>query len=228
MRAISLDNQNALAQRALVYRDFVWIVARERDTGDPVSVGFWSDLENVSGVFVLNPDTGLPVARSYYGAGGLIEIDGIPAVSTIEVQDVNIRMSQLDEMVLQAVRLYDTKQARVEIHRGLFDPISRDLVAPAVVRFVGFVNQTPIVTPAEGGDGGVTLVCVSHTQELMRSNPATRSHEDQKINRSTTDNFFVDASVAFQWEFDWGAVRGTQQVETRKGLFGWGNFLGFL
>jgi len=228
MRVISIDNQNALAQRALVARDFIWITARERDTGDPVSVGFWSDLENVSGVFVIDPDTGLPVTRSYYGAGGLIEIDGIPAVSTIEVQDVNIRMSQLDEMVQQAVRLYDIKQARVQIHRGLFDPESRDLVAPAIVRFVGFVNLVQINTPSEGNDGGVVLTCVSHTQELLRSNPATRSHEDQKANRSATDNFFVDASVAFEWEFDWGAVRGTQQVETRKGLFGWGNFLGFL
>lgn len=228
MRAISLDNQNALAQRALVARDFVWIVARDRSSGLPATVGFWSDIENVSGVFVLDPDTLTPVARSYYGAGGLIEIDGIPATSTIEVQDVNIRMSQLDEMVQQAVRLYDIKQARVEIHRGLFDPVSRDLVAPAFVRFVGFVNLVEILTPSENEEGGVTLTCVSHTQELMRANPATRSHEDQKANRDPTDTFFIDASVAFEWELQWGATQGAQKVETRKGLFGWGGVFGFL
>lgn len=228
MRAISLENQLALSQRALVARDFLWFVARERATGAPVTVGFWSDPENVT-ANVIDPDTGLTTTRSYYGAGGLIEIEGIPAVSTIQVQDVTIQMSQLDEMVQQAVRLYDIKQARVEIHRGLFDPVSRDLVAPALVRFVGFVNLVDIRTPRENEAGGVQITCVSHTQELLRSNPSTRSHEDQRYTRDPGDFFFVDAGVASSWEYNWGAVQGAQKVDTRpKGLFGWNNFLGFL
>lgn len=228
MRAISLANQLALSQRALVARDFLWIVARDRSTGAPAAVGFWSDVENVSAL-VLDPDTLLPVTRNYYGAGGLIEIEGIPAVSTIQVQDVTIQMSQLDEQVANAVRLYDIKQARVEIHRGLFDPVSRDLVAPALVRFVGFVNLVDIRTPRENESGGVQITCVSHTQELLRSNPATRSHEDQRYTRDPNDFFFVDAGVSHAWEYQWGAVQGSQSVQTKpKGLFGWGGFLGFL
>jgi len=228
MRAISTENQLALQQRALVARDFLWFVARDRESGAPVTVGFWSDLDNVS-AFVLNPDTNLPVTRSYYGAGGLIEINDIPAVSVIQVQDVHIRMSQLDEMVENAVRLYDIKQARVEIHRGLFDPSSHQLVAPAVVRFVGFVNLVEIHTGSENEEGYVDITCVSHTQELMRSNPATRSHEDQKL-RAPGDTFFIDAAVVSDWDLDWGAIRGTQKAVEQKpaGLFGWGNFLGFL
>lgn len=226
MRAISVENQSALAARALVARDFLWFVARNRTTGESEAVGFWSDIENVTAT-VLDPDTLLPVNRAYYGAGGLIEVEGIPAVSTIQVQDVTIQMSQLDEQVQQAVRLYDLKQARVEIHRGLFDPISRQLVAPALVRFVGFVNLVDIRTPREGSSGGVQVTCVSHTQELLRSNPATRSHEDQRYNRDANDHFFVDAGVASSWEYQWGANQGASKVETRpKGLFGWGGFLG--
>lgn len=228
MRAISVANQTALAQRALVARDFLWFVARNRETGDPVSVGFWSDLENVQAQ-VLNPDTLTAVTRNYYGAGGLIEIEGIPAVSTIQVQDVTIQMSQLDEQVQNAVRLYDIKQARVEIHRGLFDPVSRNLVAPAIVRFVGFVNLVDIRTPRENEPGGVQITCVSHTQELMRSNPSTRSHEDQRYTRDPDDFFFADAGVAHAWDYQWGDSPQAQQVQTRPpGLFGWNNFLGFL
>lgn len=227
MRPISLENQAALAEYRLMPRDFLWIIARQRDTGDPVSVGFWSDIENVSSVPVLNPDTLLPVMRSYYGAGGLIEIDDIPSVSTIQVQDVHVRMSQLDEQVALAVRQYDTKQARVEIHRGLFDPVSRKLVAPAYVRFVGFVNLVEVHTPRENEDGYVDITCVSHTQELMRSNPATRGHEDQ-VHWFPGDDFYIDAAVVPEWDLDWGAVKGVQKAETRKGLFGWGGFLGFL
>lgn len=224
MRAISPENQAALAARRLVARDFLWIVARDRSTGNPVSVGFWSDLENVN-AFVINPDTGLPVTRNYYAAGGLISIEDIPAVSVLQVQDVHIRMSQLDEMVANAVRLYDVKQARVEIHRGLFDPESRNMVAPAVVRFVGFVNKVEILTAAENEDGYVDITCVSHTQEMTRSNPATRSHEDQ-LTRNDTDTFFIDAAVVSEWDLDWGAVKGVQKAPVSKGIFGWGGFLG--
>lgn len=228
MRAITVQNQSALAQRALVARDFLWLVARNRDTGAPVSVGFWSDVENVSSVPVIDPNTLNLVSRSYYGAGGLISIDDIPAVSTIQVQDVHIRMSQLDEQVANAVRGYDTKQARVEIHRGLFDPITRLLVAPAYVRFVGFVNLVEIHTPEEGGDGYVDLTCTSHTQELTRSNPATRSHADQQT-RAVGDDFFIDAAVVGDWEFQWGEEKGTKKVPTqKKGFLGLGGFLGFL
>lgn len=224
MRPISTENQAALSARALVARDFLWVVARNRITGAPESVGFWSDLENVT-AFVIDPDTLLPVSRSFYGAGGLISIDDIPSVSVLQVQDVHIRMSQLDEMVENAFRLYDIKQARVEIHRGLFDPVSRNLVAPALVRFVGFVNLVEVHTGAENEDGYVDLTCVSHTQELVRSNPATRGHEDQ-LQRQSGDNFFIDAAVVPEWDLDWGEPKGTQKVETRKGLFGWGGFLG--
>ena len=222
MRAISTENQTALAARVLESRDFLYFVAKDRSTGEPAPVGFWSDIENVTAT-VLNPDTLLPVNRAYYGAGGLIEIADVPAVSVIQVQDVRIVMSQLDEMVEQAVRLYEIKQARVEIHRGLFDPISKQLVAPAIVRFVGFVNDLRILTPAENEDGGVEITCVSHTQELMRSNPSTRSHMDQ-ILRSASDNFFKDAAVVSSWDYTWGEVPGAKKAETKKGLFGWGFF----
>lgn len=220
MRAISTANQAALAARRLVARDFLSITARTRTTGAPVALNFWSDIENVSAL-VLDPDTLLPVLRSYYGVGGLVEISDIPAVSVIQVQDVNIRMSQLDEFVQQAVRLYDAKQGRVEIHRGLFDPETRNLVAPAVVRFVGFVNVIEIHTPKENEDGYVNLTCVSHTQELTRSNPATRSHEDQKL-RSASDTFFVDAAVVSDWDLNWGGIKasvgGGNSLVGRKGL----------
>lgn len=227
MRSISLANQAALNARALVARDFLWIVARDRTTGAPVPVGFWSDIENVSSVPVTDPETGLTVTRTYYGAGGLISIDDIPAVSNVQVQDIHIRMSQLDEQVAAAIRGYDVKQARVEIHRGLFDPVSRLLVDPAFVRFAGFVNLVEIKTPRENEDGYVDITCVSHTQELTRSNPSTRSHADQQL-RAPGDDFFIDAAVVGDWKKTWGETRGAQPVQTRQGLFGWGNFLGFL
>ena len=223
MKTFAPEYQAALAARRLLPRDFLSITARNRSTGLPETVNFWSDLSNVAAL-VLDPDTGMPVMRTYRGAGSLIQISDIPAIAGVTVQRVTIRMSQLDEQVEQAVRLYDVKQARVEIHTGLLDPDSRKLVSPAEPLFVGFIDEAPITTPAEGEDGGITLTCTSHTQELARFNPATRSHADQQI-RAPGDDFFIDAAVVGDQDHYWGAT-GETKVETKKGIFGWGGFLG--
>src|SRR3990167_5105385 len=205
-RTVSSAHQDALEARSLVARDFLWIVARDRDTGDPVPDGMWSDIRNVIAE-VVDPDTGGTVERTFYGSGTLISIDDIPLVSSLTVQSITIRMNQVEDRVEQLVRTYDVKQARVEVFRGHLDPDTRLLVAPAECRFVGFVDKVEIKTPSENEDGGVSLTCVSHTQEMTRSNPDTRSHESQK-RRNASDNFFEDAGVVGEWEIFWGRTSG--------------------
>lgn len=225
MRQISAANQQALLQRAVVPRDFLWIIAKDpANDYEPIAVGFWSDLANVTAQ-VYNPDTRTPETRAWVGAGNLISISDIPAVSHISVENVTIDMSPLAEAVEQVVRGYHVKQARVEIFRGLLDPISGQLVAPAEPRFVGYVDEVEIVT---GDESVARLTCTSHSQELLRSNPATRSHEDQVL-RAPGDNFFIDAAVVGDWgPFQWGPKEVKQETQKKQGLFGWGNFLGFL
>lgn len=225
-RYVSPANLAALQARRLVARDFLWIVARERATGALVPDGMWSDVGSVNAP-VLNPDTGVASNRDFFGAGGLVSISDIPSVTNITVQTVTITMSQVDDHVAELVRFYDVKQARVEIYRGLFDPDTRKLVDPAVCRFVGFVDKVVIRTPSENEDGSVSITCVSHTQELRRSNPDTRSHESQKL-RSASDDFFVDASVVGEWEHFWGKTAGAivTAPAQKKGIFGLGGFLG--
>jgi hypothetical protein len=227
MKQYSANTVAALAARRLVPRDFLWIVARDRATGLPVNVGFWSDLSNVSAL-VLDPETGAPVLRTFYGSGSLIQISDVPSIVGVSVESVTVTMSQLHDQVEEAIRLYDCKQARIEIHTGLLDPDSRQLVDPAEPIFVGFIDEIEIRTPSENEDGAAILTCASGTQELLRSNPATRSHADQQV-RAPGDEFFLDAAVCGDWDHYWGAV-GQNKVNTAKpkGLFGWGNFLGFL
>lgn len=217
MRNVSNENLAALAARRLVARDFLWIVARDRVTGAPVTDGMWSDVGNTTAA-VINPDTGLAVNRDWYGSGTLVQIDDIPLVANLTVQNVNIRMSQVSEHVQTLVRLYDCRQARVEIFRGLFDPETKQMVAPAECRFVGFVDTITITTPAENDEGAVTLVCASHTQEMTRSNPVTRSHATQ-ILRHPGDMFFADADTVTEWEFFWGSEKGVVPTQPKRKKF---------
>jgi len=212
MRLLPSAITNALAARQLVARDFLWIIARDRESGNPAAVGFWSDVGNVSAE-VIHPDTGNADTRQFYGSGTLISITEIPLVSTLEAQSVTITMSQIDDMVAEAVRLYDCKQARVEIYRGLFSPQTRKLVSPAELRFLGFVDGIEIKTPVENEAGAVTLTCASHMQEITRSNPDTRSDASQKL-RSFSDNFYQDTAVVGDWELFWGQTNG--KIATTK------------
>lgn len=206
MRNISAQNLAAIQARQLVARDFLWINARTIDTGAPYSHGFWSDAGNVSAP-VLNPNTGLAVTRNFEGSGTLISISDIALVANLTVQSVTIEMSQLDPAVELIVRGYDLRQAGVEVYRGLFNPSTRKIVAPALCRFVGFVDEVEIKTPKEGEPGSISLTCVSHAQEMTRANADTRSDASQR-RRSATDNFFQDVTTIGEVEFFWGRKSG--------------------
>ena len=207
MRDISAANYTALQDRILMPRDFIWFVVRDRTDGSPVTDGYWSDIGSIT-ADVIDPDTGGISTRTWAGAGSLIAISDIPLVSNITVQNITVTLSQVADRVQNLVRGYDCKQGRVEIYRGLFDPNSRTMVAPALPRFVGTIDEAPITTPKEGDSGDVSLSCTSNTVELTRSNPDTRSDASQKL-RSATDDFFHDAAVVGEWNHFWGRATGT-------------------
>lgn len=206
MRSFSSTLQNALLNRMIVFRDFLWLIPRDMDTGNPAPYGFWSGAGNISAQ-VVNPLSGSAVTRNFEGAGALISISDIPAVSNITVQTVTIRISQLNDDAQAVVRGYDLKQGRVEIYSGYFDPVSRALLEPAFCRFQGFVDEAPITTPKENDDGYIEITCTSHTSELTRTNPDTRSHDSQQL-RLSGDAFFKDVVAVSDWNIFWGQKQG--------------------
>jgi hypothetical protein len=213
-RSLSAENYAALQARTLVARDFIWFVVRDRDDGSPVTDGYWSGAGTIT-ADVVDPDTGGTSSRQFFGAYSLIQISDIPLVSTLTVRNVTVTLSQVSDRINDLVRTYDCKQGQVQIFRGLFDPVSRALVAPAAPRFVGFIDEAPIKTPKEGEAGDVTLTCTSHTQEMTRSNTDTRSDVSQRL-RSATDNFFGDTAVVGTWQQFWakegGPIRSSSSI----------------
>lgn len=227
-RDISAETQTALEQRQIVARDFIWFEVRDRETGEPVTDGYWSDL-GTRNFEVIDPDTGLPVTRTYRGGANLIAIPEIPLVSNLTVQTITVTLSQLSPRVNELLRLYDPKLGRVEIHRGLFNINTRLPVAPAEVRFVGFIDGAPVETPKEGEVGDVQVSVVGHSQEWSRSNPDTRNHESQMLRTpegQPPDEFMKDVAVVGDWELFWGKLPGkvpsdkaSRNIKGRLGLF---------
>lgn len=185
-------------------RILVWITAKDRDTGEDVSKGYWNGVGNVT-VSVVDGRSGATVSRLFLGAGEMLGVGSVQLTSDINVRQTDITFSQIASQAQLLVRGYDVRNAPVQIYRGYFDPDTRALAAAPKSIFIGYVDGSPIVTPKEGDEGSITLHCVSTTRELTRSNPDVRSHESQ-ILRSATDNFLENVSVAGEWVLAWGQV----------------------
>jgi hypothetical protein len=206
MRSIPVSIQAALEARSLVTRDFMRITARDRVTGELKTEGFWSGVRGVR-AWAIDPETAAAVEYDFSGAGSLISTDPIPAVSNMTVQRVTVNFSLVEDRINELLRTYSLKNAPIVIWRGIFDPDTMTMVEAAQIRFVGFVDGAPTETPAEGQEGAIALECVSHAQELTRSNPDLRSHESQII-RAPGDDFLKDVATVGDIQIFWGAKSG--------------------
>lgn len=205
----NVDSATAAAyqsRRAHIPRYFVWIEAKNRTSGGLETMGLWNGDDTVD-VSVVNPDTGLPVTRTYHAAGALLNIDPIPAVSDLSVRTIQIGLSQINAAVQQAIRGYDPRLAKVQIHRGMLDLDTREVIGYPVPLWDGQVNGSPIETPAVGQEGGIALQVVSHTRMLTRTNAAKRSDETQKLRQGDRLRRYSD--TAGEWAFWWGEEKAS-------------------
>ncbi len=201
MRPLDAAAQTALEQRAISIRDFIWLTVKDRSTGDPYSEGYWSDLTTVSAE-VIDPETGIDEYRTFFGAGNLIDVSPIILAANLTSQTLTVTCSQVGR-ANELVRDYDAKQGRIEVYRGLFTPGGVAQISAAYPRFVGFIDDLDIKTPPENDAGEIIMTCISHSQELGRSNPATRS-DAMMDQRSSGDTFRQHVASVGKWEMRWG------------------------
>jgi hypothetical protein len=204
MRDIAAEEIAAIQSPTVVARNMLWVTAKNRSTQADESMGFWNDVMFVT-ASVKDGRTGAIVNRDFLGVGMALTIGSIPLTSDITIRSVDIDIPYLDSTVAQLVRGYDVRGAPMQLYRGYFDPATRIMVAPAKARFIGYVDGSPIVTPKEGGEGSITLHCVSTTRELTRTSSEVRSRESQLL-RSAGDLFYADTGVVGEWTLFWGVA----------------------
>ena len=220
MKTYTAPNIAAIADRALIPRDFLSITVRDASTDAPTTLNFWSDAAEIT-VAVFNPDTGSNENRTFKGVGSLIEIGPIAHVSNLTVQTVSMTFSGLTQDANDFFRTENARQAKVEMWRGWFNTDTRVILDAAEPHFFGVVDSIESVTPEEGGEATIELNCVS-SQELTRSNPDTRSDASQRL-RNAADEFYLDAAAVGEWNLFWGQKAGkltTAEVDPNaNGLF---------
>jgi hypothetical protein len=197
MRNIDGNFFSALSQArdaGIIPRTFVWFSAKEISTGSPVTLGLWTG--------VISGTTGLPEARTYYGAINLSPGE-TPRVSDMTAQTISLEMSQIADVTQELVRSYDLRLAKVEIHEMSIDPTSGALSAAPSIAFLGQVDGAPIDTPSVGEDGKLSISVISDAISMLnRTNPQKSSYEGQK--RRSNDQWGKYSSTVKNWNIPWG------------------------
>lgn len=177
--SVPVNTYNALlnaAERGIVPRDFVWIKALNTTTDLIEEIGIWNGNVPVT-VNVIRPDTGATVSRVYQGLAGLMQVPSVPMGMKLEVRSIKLVFSNLSPEIINAVLVFNPKSQPIEIHRGLLDPATMNLVDPALCRFDGLINRVPIKRAKSGNDGQIAIECQSHARTLSMGNPEKFSAE---------------------------------------------------
>lgn len=207
MRTVSTDLLAAISSNRLKARSLIWLTAFSFDDNSPISIGFWNGIGTVD-IEVEDIDGGSPITRTYIGAGSLLTIDDIPLTNDVNVRTINVKLSQTAQVINDYARQYNLKEGPIEIHRAFFQIDSEvQLVDFARIRFVGYIDTSQIIDPAEGSDGSITLGLVSHTRQLTRTNGDVRSNASQD-KRHSGDKFYQYTGVVGGWTIFWGQKRG--------------------
>jgi hypothetical protein len=197
--------------KGLVIRDFVTIRAKDRTTGDIEELCLWNGFVPITAP-VTKPSDGSSDSRVFQAAGTLLSVQSIPAGMQTEVRTIRVRLSKLSPVALNIIRTYDAKMAPIEIHRGLFDTESHQLVDPALCRFDGYINNAPIKTPKAGSEGYIEVECVSRSRILTRTSGMLFSMETLKRRSSDLFGKYLDVSGA--WRIWWGQEE--KELGTKK------------
>ena len=181
--------------RAIEARRMVWITARDRETGAPEAVGFWEGHGNIE-VSI----GGAP--RVYAGAGSVLDIEPVQSTLGLDVKMQVVRLSPISPQVREAVGLYDARLAPVEIHRGIFDPLSGVLLEEPHRIFAGWVDMIRI---ASGRSGFVEARLASSARALTRTLPLLRSDAAARA-VDEDDDFWGYVETSGESNVRWGGV----------------------
>lgn len=195
-------------RRGRFARLLVWIEAKNRDTGAPETLGFWTGEDHQ--IFTL-----AGVERTYYGAGALVAIDPLTSDIGLTVRQTRLVFSGIAPELVQLVRGYDPRLAPVEIHVVDFDPETHIQVAEPQRVFRGWIDAAPIEEGELGGDSVCEMTLLSSAQSLTRR--LARKRSDQSLRaRAGGDGFRRYADISGSVETPWGEKAG-KRPETGGG-----------
>ena len=174
----------------------VWIVARNRNTGAPEALGFWTGDDHRD--FTING-----TLRTYFGAGDVIGVDPVKASIGLKVQTFRVILPPLVDEVKLLLRNYEPRLAQVEVHVIPFNTDSERPVANPVRMIKGQLNTAPEGLGEKGGNSQVVLNITSSARRMTFGVPLARSNAALQ-RRNPDDKGRNYSDVAGEWVVPWG------------------------
>lgn len=201
-----VDTITALASGAIVPRDFLTVMGKTLG-GPAATFAYWTGEDNVAvNVVPLGEET--PVSRNFLGGGTLLDVPAIIDAIGLEARAIAFGLDHISDAAgspMDMVYGNNVRVARVELHRGLFDPETWNLVSIPHLMFAGRVDGAAVDDAAANGEGGLSLDAQSSAIDLTRTNPAMESDEQQR--RRDGDRFRRYGDTAGQVQTWWGQAR---------------------
>jgi hypothetical protein len=196
----------ALEGGALVLRDFLTVDDRTL-AGASARFGYWTGEDNIA-VNVVPAGGTTPESRNYVGGATLLEVPQIVDAIGLEAPTVSFQLDHISEAAgspMDMVYGHNIRVARLEFHRGVFDPETWNLAAPPHLLLSGRVDGASVDDAAAGGEGGLSLDVVGSAIDLTKTNPAMESDEQQRLRGG--DRFRRYGDTADRIERWWGQAK---------------------
>ena len=192
------------ARRPIIIRNLIWIIARHRATNANETLGLWDGDDHQ----VIEIDGQM---RTYYGAGGLLQIDPIGHAAGTDVRRVRVSLAPMAPEVQMAIRGYDPRTAPVEIHRLIVDPVTMAQIGQPWRQLKGRISEIEMVNPGDDGEEGSNAECrltiATNAIEGTRGLALKKSDESQKLRKLTDgrqDRFFRYTDISGKVPVIWG------------------------
>lgn len=169
----------------------VWFTARNRETGNAESVGFWTG-DDIRVLIVEGQ------ARTYYPM--VMHVPPIVTEVGLTVRYHRVILPPLTDEVRQALRVYDIRYAQAEIHAQPFD-IDTGVARTPVRKARGRIENAPEVVQ-QGGATRTDIRIVSEARRLTQPVSVFRSDAETR-RRSGSDTFRKYVGVVEEWRVRW-------------------------
>lgn len=174
----------------------LWFQAKNRATGAPETLGFWTGDDHRE--FLVDG-----MVRTYYGAGAVIDVPPIIAQTGFQVRQYRVKLPPMLDEVKLLLQQYEPRHAEVQIHSAVFDIDTGNLLPPVKRMFKGVLNQAPEELGAKGQPSHTELVLVSPARKLTQGLPLKRSNAElQRRNPNDLGREYSD--IAGEWSVPWG------------------------
>lgn len=183
MRPVLSGAQNKRESGRQFELELIHLTARDRETGDPVDVGFWNGPDTTA-VQILDMFTNNNITRTFYP--GLFNVEEPEWVIGLDIRPITISMNSYLAEIELAFRGYETRFAPIQGHKRAMDP---DTGVPIGTEqwFCGYINSLQFNRPAvdvhnsaSRPQGGLKVEVVSSSRFLTITSPNRKSHSVQR------------------------------------------------